>query len=63
MSYSELTKMPVRYRHWYLQRLTREFEEKSNKRKNNSPHDNYSNEDTKKGLDMINAFEQQFAKK
>jgi len=28
MSYTELQKLPVRYRHWYVQRLSKHFEQK-----------------------------------
>ena len=29
MSFSEVKSLPIRYRHWYLNRLTRHFEEKN----------------------------------
>jgi hypothetical protein len=29
MSHSEVKRLPVRYRHWYLKRLVRHFEEKN----------------------------------
>lgn len=28
MSYTELQKLPVRYRHWYVKRLSKHFEQK-----------------------------------
>ena len=28
MSYTELQKLPVRYRHWYVQRLSKYFDQK-----------------------------------
>lgn len=29
MSYSELLKMPVRYRHWFVNRLSKHFDQKA----------------------------------
>ena len=29
MSYTELHRLPVRYRHWYINRLSKHFEKKS----------------------------------
>jgi len=29
MSYSELQKMPVRYRHWFVKRLSKHFDQKN----------------------------------
>jgi hypothetical protein len=44
MSYSEVKGLPVRYRHWYLKRLVRHFEEKNKIREesksNNQPKNN-----------------------
>lgn len=29
MSYTELQRLPVRYRHWYIKRLSKHFEKKN----------------------------------
>lgn len=29
MSYSELLKMPIRYRHWFVKRLSKHFDQKT----------------------------------
>ena len=56
MSYSEVHRLPIRYRHWYLDRLAKHFETKNNileggdeNGQNNSVSQNISN------LDMFEA--------
>lgn len=37
MSYTELQKLPVRYRHWYIRRLSKHFDKKNeNKQRSDS---------------------------
>jgi len=36
MSYTELQKLPVRYRHWYVKRLSKHFEQKKEASNKNS---------------------------
>lgn len=56
--------MPIRYRHWYIKRLTQHFaEQNERKSSNNSGNDNYNKQDTKKSIDMINQFEKNLFKK
>ena len=52
MSYSEVHRLPIRYRRWFLRRLVRHFEEKAEahekartESKNNSKSENMSNLD------------------
>lgn len=61
MSYSEVRSLPIRYRHWYLRRLVRHFEEK-----NKHFEDAKSNNNTVQASDNIsnlNKFESQMNKK
>ncbi len=45
MSYTELQRLPVRYRHWYVKRLSKHFEKK-NDVANNSNKNQRINSDT-----------------
>lgn len=53
MSYTEVRKLPTRYRHWYLNRLVRHFKDRNNpeSRSENQSSDNMQN--LKKYEDML----------
>ena len=60
MSYSEVKNLPIRYRHWYLNRLARHFEERNQLQesaKNSSKTSNSEN------LDKFAQFESQINNK
>ena len=61
MSYSEVYKLPVSYRRWYLRRLVRHFEDKSKKLNQIQNPKNDSKDDSK--LDMFSRFENQVKNK
>ena len=59
MSYSEVHRLPIRYRRWFLRRLTRHFDEK------NKLHEDLQSNSTNKNndLDDFNKFQSQIDKK
>ena len=62
MTYSEVHKLPIRYRHWFLRRLVRHFDSKNKaieKAQNSSP----SPQNSKDNLDMFSRFENQVKNK
>ena len=62
MSYSEVHRMPVRYRRWFLQRLVRHFEEKNEASKKSSS-EPLNNKDNSSEYDMFSRFEDQVKNK
>ena len=61
MSHSEVRNLPIRYRHWYLNRLVRHFEEK-NKQFNDASSRSSTTRDTD-SINNLNKFESQMNKK
>ena len=61
MSYSEVHRMPVRYRRWFLQRLVRHFEDKNETRKKAT--EPLKQQDDSENLDMFSRFEDQVKNK
>ena len=54
MSYSEVKRLPVRYRHWYLKRLVQHFEEKNKIREEIK---NSNNQNKNSQLNSLAAYE------
>lgn len=61
MSYSEVHRMPIRYRRWFLDRLVRHFEERNEARK--TPTAPIKNKDNVSDKDMFSRFEDQVKNK
>jgi hypothetical protein len=59
MTYSEVKKMPVRHRHWFINRLVRHFEEREELRQNDSS----SNNNPSESLNNLSIFENQVKSK
>lgn len=55
MSYSDVKQLPIRYRHWYLNRLVRHFEEKNNLFSKKNTNNDIENIDDK--IDIINNYQ------
>lgn len=55
MSYSDVKSLPIRYRHWYLKRLTRHFEEKNNLLSKKNDSNKVENVNDK--IDIINEYQ------
>ena len=61
MSYSEVYRMPLRYRRWFLKRLVRHFEEKNSRSK--TPDEPLNKLENNSNLDMFSRFEDQIKNK
>ncbi len=55
MQYSDIKKLPVRYRKWYIERLVKHFKQMNSK--NNKP------QETDREFDKLAMFEDQIKKK
>jgi len=60
MSYSEVKSLPIRYRHWYLNRLTRHFEDRQELYESTK---NKNSKSKSENLDKFAQFESQINNK
>jgi len=58
MSYTEIRNLPVRYRHWFLNRLKKHFDKKSEMYSGDGP-----SEQNKTDFSSLNKFEESLNKK
>ena len=60
MSYTEVHKLPIKYRRWFLQRLVRHFKEKNEKIENiRNDKNNNGKASNSENMSMLNKFENQ----
>ena len=62
MSYSEVHRLPIRYRNWFLRRLAQHFEAK-NKAFNEATSKDVNRDKTKNNLEKLSMFESQIKSK
>jgi hypothetical protein len=62
MSYSEVHRLPIRYRRWYLRRLAKHFDDK-NKAYEESKNKNSSPSRQENSLEKLSQFESQIKSK
>lgn len=61
MNYSEVYSLPIRYRHWYLDRLAKHFETKN--KIVEDAHSNASSSSVSENIGNLNKFESQMSNK
>lgn len=63
MSHSEVRRLPVRYRHWYLDRLAKHFKDQKEAMSKRSSPDSRNEQSQSENLNKLAEFEKQMNSK